>query len=418
LIILKLKKIAATILALSLFFAPCGCVGQSELPGESVAYTSLVQSESTTISETEISTTTSTSDTTSTTSTTEITYSKEILENPENVIVGGIEYRIETTREIYLDNTQGTSSFQKNHKLNDEDIENIAKLKNLREIHIANNNVTDISFVSELPELIYLDVSQNPISELHLPPYLEYLDVSYTEISELQVTRTLRHLDIGGTNITDITSLNACPDLEEISFSSNEIIDFTPLFNLKNLKGLTLLNTVIPDDQELGIRELKNLESFVFSSYKSGFKCSVISELYELRKLAIDTETGLDFDSLSGLTKLESLSLGGDNNSVEDAKFLENMKNLEYLSVHGVSDLKYIGGLTALKSLSFDPLGYPTDITPIENLINLETLYLSKVSVESFDPIYKLPKLRKLTLFMSRDETMDFPITRTEYFVK
>jgi hypothetical protein len=395
-----------------MFVSVCGCAEQGELISETTGDTTLIQSESITISDTETSTTTSALETTTMDSIV------EIADNPENVIVGGIEYRIETTREIYLDNTQGTSAFKKNHKLNDEDIENIVKLKSLREIHIANNNITDISFVSELPELVYLDVSQNPISELYLPPYLEYLDISYTEISELLVTKTLRNLNIGNTNIIDITNLNNCPDLEGIYFSYNEINDFTPLFNLQNLKHLTLWNTVLSDDQEQEMHKLKSLESFVFWSNESGLRCSAISELYNLKSLTIDTQTGLDFDSLVNLTNLESLYLGGDNNSVEDARFLENMKKLEHLSVHGVSDLKYIGGLTSLKSLSFDPDTYPLDITPLENLINLETLYLSKVNVESFDPIYELPKLRKLSLFMSRDETMDLPVIRTEYFIK
>jgi hypothetical protein len=38
------KKIAASILAISLLFAACGCAENSELPGESVADTSLIQS--------------------------------------------------------------------------------------------------------------------------------------------------------------------------------------------------------------------------------------------------------------------------------------------------------------------------------------------------------------------------------------
>jgi hypothetical protein len=67
------KKIAASLLAISLLFAACGCAEQSELPGESVEETSLTQAEMTTISETETSIAISASKTADTTSTAETT---------------------------------------------------------------------------------------------------------------------------------------------------------------------------------------------------------------------------------------------------------------------------------------------------------------------------------------------------------
>jgi hypothetical protein len=365
-----------------MFVSVCGCAEQGELPSETVGDTSLIQSELTTIAETETSTTTSISEAINTTSTTEIT------DNPDTVIVGGIEFDIETTTEINLDNTQGTYDYKESQKLNDADIKDIIYLKNLRTLSIVNNNITDISFVQNLEKLEELNIANNPVIELY-------------------VTANLKKINLQNTDINDISPLCDCRFIEDISIDYSNIDDLNPIFELTELKRLFLYGTALPDEYLPKISNLTNLRELVIFKENTEFDCNVVSNLKHLEELAIFRTNSINVDSLSNLTNLKSLSLELYPED-GDVSFLKNMDSLEVLSLTNVTDGKYIFSINTLKELYIDYASLSFD--GIDQMPNLEVLslrYIYLPDLKDYEDIYEIKKLRKFIRFSYYDGSLN-----------
>lgn len=94
-----------------------------------------------------------------------------------------------------------------------EELQNLRYAKNLRVQDLAHGNLTDISFLNELPEL--------------------------------------RILLLGANNIVDISPLAALPKLEYVELFKNKIVDLSPLSNLSNLLDLNICFNRIEDFSSL-----------------------------------------------------------------------------------------------------------------------------------------------------------------------
>ena len=159
--------------------------------------------------------------------------------------------------------------------------------------------------------------------------------------------------------------------LTDLSYSSRNddsvIRDFTGLEYAKYLKRLYLKYNPIGDFSSL--ENLTNLEELTVQE--------VIGKGYQTS----------DFSPLENLTNLRVLALEwgviSDNNALENlANSLENLTNLErlYLRANHISD-----------------------ISPLENLTNLEELLLSSNKISDISPLENLTKLKKLDLYYNSD---------------
>ncbi len=159
--------------------------------------------------------------------------------------------------------------------------------------------------------------------------------------------------------------------LTDLSYSSRNddsvIRDFTGLEYAKYLKRLYLKYNPIGDFSSL--ENLTNLEELTVQE--------VIGKGYQTS----------DFSPLENLTNLRVLALElgviSDNNALENlANSLENLTNLERL---------YLGA------------NHISDISPLENLTNLEELLLSSNKISDISPLENLTKLKKLDLYYNSD---------------
>src|SRR5262245_42406667 len=105
----------------------------------------------------------------------------------------------------------------------------------------------------------------------------------------------------GDKKVKDLTGLEKCKNLLELTLANNEITDLAPLKGLTNIQSLDLANNKITDVAPLA--ELKKLQRLVLSGN-------------EIAKV----------DALGGLTTLTSLFLTG--NKVSDIKPLGNLTKL------------------------------------------------------------------------------------------
>ena len=119
-------------------------------------------------------------------------------------------------------------------------------LKQLTDLHLADNNISDISALTELKQLTNLHLWWNNISD----------------ISALAGLKNLTRLNIGGNNIRDISALAEVEQLTYLQIWNNDISNISPLIELKKPTALYIkqnplsyasIHTHIPVIQAKGI---------------------------------------------------------------------------------------------------------------------------------------------------------------------
>lgn len=177
----------------------------------------------------------------------------------------------ENLKTCYLDNT------------NVSDLTPIAGLKNLKRLYIYNNEkVTDISVLKDLTQLTILDISETKVTDitsLATLKNLERLDISKTDITNISAIgnlKDLKWLNMNDTKVTDISALESATALRYFLAKNTGISDITPLcmaeylhnvfldncsnistitplYDLENLKYLSVAGTKVSDDERLEI---------------------------------------------------------------------------------------------------------------------------------------------------------------------
>lgn len=91
-------------------------------------------------------------------------------------------------------------------------------------IELRNNNLADMSFFGEFPQIVKADIEQNPV----------------TDISFLRGRDELSELVIKDTGVTDISWLEGLDGLISLEFNGKRLKDISPIYSLFNLQRLTI----------------------------------------------------------------------------------------------------------------------------------------------------------------------------------
>ncbi len=115
------------------------------------------------------------------------------------------------------------------------DISLLTEFTQLEKLILRDNHIQDISPLSSLTNLLYLDLSLNPL-----------LDTELTALSNLN---QLKYLNLRETNITDISVLTSLSSLTYLNLHSNINIDtLAPLDHLTNLETLIIQNVPVGEE--------------------------------------------------------------------------------------------------------------------------------------------------------------------------
>ena len=169
------------------------------------------------------------------------------------------------------------------YNTNVSDLTPIAGLKNLKRLYIYNNEkVTDISALKDLTQLTILDISETKVTDitsLATLENLERLDISETDITDISAIgnlKDLKWLNMNDSKVTDISALESATALRYFLAKNTGISDITPLcmaeylhnvfldncsnistitplYDLENLKYLSVAGTKVSDDERLEI---------------------------------------------------------------------------------------------------------------------------------------------------------------------
>ncbi|QWI76164.1 leucine-rich repeat domain-containing protein [Bacillus mycoides] len=210
-----------------------------------------------------------------------------------------------------------------------EGINEIAGLEymtNLEKLTLRESNVTDISVISGLRHLKYLDLSSSPIESIQPVSKLENLDMLFlrdnkiADLTPLSQMKKIKILDLIGNNIKDLTPLFTVLSLEEVYLANNQISNLSGIEKLKNVNLLWIGNNKISDIEP--ISKMSNLIELEIAD--SEIKdISSLSKLVKIQVLNLEENYISDISPLSNLTNLHKINLGA--NEISDIKSVEEL---------------------------------------------------------------------------------------------
>ena len=147
-------------------------------------------------------------------------------------------------------------------------------------------------------------------------------------------------------------------------------------------EALTLFNKGIKD--LTGLEYAINLKELFVREQREEFRGKGISDL----------------TPISGLTQLESLSIGGIGNHVSDLSPIANLINIKYLDLGGnpITDLSPIANFTQLENISFDDSVPLTDISVLADMENLRVVAMWGPRFRNMSPLVNLPNIEIINL--------------------
>lgn len=199
----------------------------------------------------------------------------------------------------------------------------------------------------------------------------------------------------------DINLLKECNFVESVNINSSEIIDFTGLYYLKNLKNLMIndakgkvdlsFNTSIEElAMEMnknisGLELLENIKTLRLWKYRPKSKdLTGLSMLKSLKELGITQSPIVSLKGIGELNKLENLELNY-LSKLEYIDEIENNKNtlktIWFESCRKIKNHDYVSCLTNLEKLSFCECGEINNLNFIKKLANLKYFVFSGTNV-------------------------------------
>ena len=196
---------------------------------------------------------------------------------------------------------------------------------------------------------------------------------------------------VGAHNLEDLSFLSTLPTLRYLDLSYNRFLqDFSVFKALEGLETLHLHGTSLRSLK--GVGALKSLKTLDLGSSKRLRSLSGLEAAKSLVDLDInDCECIGGLECLRGVTSLRSLSLVGCT-SITSLKSLENLVGLESINLWGCKNLKSLEGLQNLKALqevNIEECYALESVDPLDDLPSLRRLLVSGSQAERYKASHK-----------------------------
>ena len=364
-----------------------------------------------------------------------------------------------------------------------QDQDALASLVNLRDLSISRVGLDDLTVLQNLTELTELSLNSNNIADLTPLQNLTKITVldlganNVADLTPLQSLPRLSGLNLIGNQVTDISPLVEGEGLDiPLTFVD---LYFNPIETCPGTKGRADIDTLIlrgvsvlfdrpencDNSGDGGQENCTNPVNVPDNTLREGLRdalglpenaditCASLANLTIFNPLVplefVESLEGLQYAvnlksatipatlppealaPLKDLTSLQQLSVNVLITGEDSLSFLENLVNLEFLSISSVetpeydesqpevdinplrdltkltsltlnylniSDIGLLQNLTRLNALSLDG-NKISDISPLQNLTSLVTLYLIRNDISDLSALQNLPDLRLLNLF-------------------
>lgn len=195
----------------------------------------------------------------------------------------------------------------------------------------------DLKFFPNLQSLNLENIEQGidfyPLAQCSRLYSLYLQNGELTDISFVSSMKSLQNLDVNGNNISDLSPIAKCSNLYYLDISGNPVSDLTVIKEL-DLRDISLDFACLPD-----LSFLMNWENL---EYLSLYGCG-----------------GQDLSPLTGLNHLKSLYLyayiidGERETPLGDISFIQNLPQLERLTLSGLTDYSQVEYVKSLTNLTY-----------------------------------------------------------------
>ena len=261
------------------------------------------------------------------------------------------------------------------------DLSGIQYFKNLAELNIANNEISDLSPLSGCTKLKTLDASGQYISNL----------------GALSDLKELTELNLADNELTTLSSLTELTELQKLDVSGNEIAVFGTAGKLQNLQYLNMADNPMEEIDLSTLSDLANLTELNVSG------CGIESiEGINTGNLTTLNVSYNQIDSAAALEKAEKLrTLDISYNMLTEADGLKSCISLQELSMEGnlLESIAWIEPLSGLTNINLAQTGLVEEnLIYLQNMKNLQTLDISGNMIFSLSIITDLESLQKITI--------------------
>ena len=211
-------------------------------------------------------------------------------------------------------------------------------------------NLRDVSVLSTLTELKYLDLSNcKNITDVSMLGHVENLDLLATNVCDLSGLRgcKIKELNLSRSTISDVSILSTFTELKCLSlWGCENITDISMLGHIEKLEKLDVSYTKITNIMGLRGSKIKILS---LSDCKNLGDISILSTLSELKYLNL---ANTNVSDLSMVRHVEELIL--DHTPISDISDLEGskIKKLSLNMCQNLSDVSILLTLTELNELN------------------------------------------------------------------
>ncbi|MBE0651263.1 MAG: hypothetical protein IH595_10530 [Bacteroidales bacterium] len=207
----------------------------------------------------------------------------------------------------------------------------------------------------------------------------------------LHYVKRNRNVDVSGNlNIDNLEPLSELPDLVSVDVSHTLIDDLTPLRSLNKLETLNIsgcpVKSLEPMRYASGLRELD-------ASYTMITKMEVLGNLRNLESVNLSYSPVDSLKNISGLIHLKVLNLAGTRiQQIDSLAGLSYLASLD-LARDQVKSYEVLASLGGLQNLDLDSSNV-TDLRPLAHLNNLSVLHISNTKVKDIMPLAGLKNLK------------------------
>ncbi|HFK1735090.1 TPA: NEAT domain-containing leucine-rich repeat protein [Bacillus pacificus] len=254
------------------------------------------------------------------------------------------------------------------------------------------------------------------------------------DYSALKYMPNLKSLTVANAKIKDPSFFTSLKQLKHLALRGNEFSDVTPIVKMDNLDSLDLSNNKITNVAPL--IEMKNVKSLYLSGNQiedvtalakmeqldylnlANNKITNVAPLSALKNVTYLTLAGNQIEDIKPLYSLPLKDLVLTRNKVKDLSGIEQMKTLEELWIgkNEIKDVTPLSKITQLKQLHL-PNNELKDITPLSSLVNLQKLDLEANYISDLTPASNLKKLVFLSFVANeiRDVRPVIELSKTAY---
>ena len=319
----------------------------------------------------------------------------------------------------------------------------LTNLINLQRLYLTKNKITNIAGLENLKKLNYLELRSNPINinteenkkvydeliknnvQMQIDKYDESeiitipdgalkkrlidsgIDNNNDDEISVKEIENLQTLSVYG-DVKSLEGLQYAVNLKELSLSGNNTnssISLQPIYNLSNLKKLTLYNGIFGEENLDFLKGLTSLTELEINNMNKAIDLAELEKYSNITSLSISGgEKIKNLESLAKMPNLKKLYISKYGSDVIDLECFKNLKQVEDLSISGnIKNQKVLFDITQLKKLTFSTNYNPDntiDFDGIQNLKDLEYLEFSGniCNMSNLEKIDKLENLKTLKI--------------------